>query len=273
LSAADRPIEPEDLLRLRWGLRLGTDMSTFVEYLRERGYSDRSILVGLEQIRPRGNSLEGGAINHPPLLKRNPPNLHRVETDKVQMYTLDEFLTPQECESIIALAGLHLKPSGLTFDAYDNSFRTSQTAELCGLRNPVATSLDEKICRTLGIRTDYSEGIQAQRYDVGQQFKSHWDFFEPGTQVFQRWAGVRGNRTWTFMVYLNEGMEGGATRFQDLNLAFTPKLGMALFWNNLRADGTPNPNTMHCGEPVLSGFKMIITKWFRVFGHGPVFYE
>ena len=73
--------------------------------------------------------------------------------------------------------------------------------------------IDDKICKTLGIRPEYSEGIQAQRYDVGQQFKPHWDCFEPGTREYLRFAGTRGNRTWSFMVYLNEGMEGGGTRF------------------------------------------------------------
>jgi hypothetical protein len=28
---------------------------------------------------------------------------------------------------------------------------------------------------------------------------------------------------------------------------------------------------MHCGEPVSRGHKIIITKWFRVHGDGPVF--
>jgi len=45
------------------------------------------------------------------------------------------------------------------------------------------------------------------------------------------------------------------------------------FWNNLNADGLPNEDTMHAGEPVTAGHKIIITKWFRVHGDGPVFHE
>jgi prolyl 4-hydroxylase len=48
---------------------------------------------------------------------------------------------------------------------------------------------------------------------------------------------------------------------------------MALLWNNLLPDGSPNKETMHAGEPVTSGHKIIITKWFRVHGHGPVYLE
>jgi prolyl 4-hydroxylase len=68
-------------------------------------------------------------------------------------------------------------------------------------------------------------------------------------------------------------MEGGATRFVKHDLAVSPKAGMALLWNNLLPDGSPNHETMHCGEPVTSGYKVIITKWFRILGDGPQFYE
>jgi hypothetical protein len=30
---------------------------------------------------------------------------------------------------------------------------------------------------------------------------------------------------------------------------------------------------MHSGEPVTAGNKIIITKWFRCIGEGPVFHE
>jgi prolyl 4-hydroxylase len=40
----------------------------------------------------------------------------------------------------------------------------------------------------------------------------------------------------------------------------------------LHADGSLNPLTLHSGEPVLSGHKIIITKWFRERGRGPMFY-
>jgi prolyl 4-hydroxylase len=122
----------------------------------------------------------------------------------------------------------------------------------------------------MGFQAAYSEGIQAQRYEVGQEFKPHHDWFPPGSVLYQRLAGLRGNRTWTFMVYLNEEMEGGATRFTEIGYAARPRTGMALLWNHLYPDGTPNPDTKHCGEPVTAGHKLIITKWFRAMGDGPV---
>ena len=65
------------------------------------------------------------------------------------------------------------------------------------------------------------------------------------------------------MIYLNDVEEGGETFFPFLSIAFYPKKGQALIWNNLSFDGMPNKQTLHQGKPVLKGSKAIITKWFR----------
>ena len=262
-------LDQSSLKWLRKTLNMGSDMRAAVEQLRQRGFTDPAILAGLDAIKPTGNALAAGL---PPLIRRNPANLSKIDRPGIELYTLDNFLNAKDCARIIALIDHHVQPSRLAMKANDG-FRTSQTAELCQLKSPTATSIDDKICKTFGIRAEYSEGIQAQRYDVGQQFKAHHDYFEPGSEMYRRLASMRGNRTWTFMVYLNDGMEGGATRFTQIDYVAQPKAGMALFWNNLNADGLPNRLTKHCGEPVTSGHKIVITKWFRVHGDGPVFHE
>ena len=65
------------------------------------------------------------------------------------------------------------------------------------------------------------------------------------------------------MVYLNAVEQGGETCFKRLGRCYTPIPGMALAWNNLQADGTPNPFTLHEANPVQRGNKWVITKWFR----------
>jgi len=258
---------------LRDNMRLGVDLVELFRQLREAGYSDKAIADGLDAVRPQNDSLANGPPPPPPLIRRNPPNLKRFDSTEVDLYTLDDFLSAKECDKLVALISHHLQPSTVSHDNGDRYFRTSQTSHLSHLKSPVSIATDDKICRTLGIRPEYAEGIQAQRYDVGQQFKPHWDYFEPGTREYMRYAGTRGNRTWTFMVYLNEGMEGGGTRFTSLDHTFQPKTGLAVLWNNLKADGTGNPATMHSGEPVTRGHKIIITKWFRAIGDGPVYYD
>jgi prolyl 4-hydroxylase len=248
-------------------------MSESVLELRQMGYADAAILAGLEAARPRDCALANGAMNSLPLIRRAPPNLRRIDNPEFALYRLDDFMSVPECEELVAVTAMLLKPSIVSHAYYDSAFRTSRTAELWDSNLAIVRTIEERICRTVGIRAEYSEGIQVQRYEVGQQFKPHRDCYEPGTQTYQRLAGMRGNRTWTFMVYLNDGMEGGATRFTEIDQVVDPKLGTALLWNNLLEDGSPNKATLHCGEPVTRGHKVIITQWFRVFGDGPVFYE
>lgn len=199
--------------------------------------------------------------------------VERVVTDKLQLYVMDSFLTEAECSGIVEIVNLHLRPSTVTVKNRDKYFRTSKTCHLDSLANPIVASIDKKICETLGIRREYSEPNQAQRYDVGQEFKKHTDFFEPGTPEYVEQASEKGNRTWTVMVYLNEGMAGGGTQFLAIDKTFFPKKGRALMWNNLNRDGSPNRATEHRGMPVTKGHKIIITKWFREKGTGPMFQD
>jgi len=83
---------------------------------------------------------------------------------------------------------------------------------------------------------------------------------------------IRGQRTWTFMIYLNDVDEGGHTSFPRAFCSSAPKTGTALVWNNLYSPATSpnagdwgreNPFSSHCGMPILRGEKYILTKWFK----------
>lgn len=204
-------------------------------------------------------------------------NALQVITDKLQLYVLDDFLNDAECDRITEVINRHLRPSTVTRENEDKAYRTSTTSDLALLTEPkekkIVKAMDDKIARTLGIALPYSEGIQAQRYDIGQEFKKHTDFFAPNTPEYAQYADKRGQRTWTFMVYLNDVPAGGGTRFFAIDKVFMPQKGRAVIWNNLHPDGTVNHNTLHAGLPVEDGHKIIITKWFRVNGRGPVFYD
>src|SRR3546814_11934344 len=72
-----------------------------------------------------------------------------------------------------------------------------------------------------------------------------------------------GQRSWTAMIYLNTLEEGGETSFPALGFGVSPRAGLLLMWNNMRPDGSPNPDTLHEARPVESGRKYVVTKWFR----------
>jgi len=196
-------------------------------------------------------------------------NSEKVDNDRIELYTLDNFLTEDECQYLIDLMQTDLRPSTVTNeDEIDKDFRTSKTFDFNKINDPVAAAIDIRICRTMGINPSFSEEIQGQIYGVNEEFKAHTDYFTPGTDEFNEHAGTRGQRGWTFMIYLNDVESGGETSFVEIGETFQPKTGSAVFWNNLYPDGQPNPDTMHHAMPVNSGFKAVITKWFRVNGMG-----
>tara|TARA_B110000037_G_scaffold201609_1_gene243104 strand:+ start:973 stop:1815 length:843 start_codon:yes stop_codon:yes gene_type:complete len=181
------------------------------------------------------------------------------------VYILDNFMAPDECDKIIKGAHGKMTLSTLTRASDDPNFRTSETCYFEG--TPIQTHVDKKICDAMGINTNMSEPCQIQHYNLGKQFKAHHDFFHGGEE-FEEFAGdssrYQGQRTWTFMVFLNNVKKGGETEFISLdNLHVTPKTGTAVVWNNLNGDGTINFQTLHQGNPILAGEKYIITKWFR----------
>ena len=123
----------------------------------------------------------------------------------------------------------------------------------------------------MGIHLFFAEAIQGQHYDKTQEFKEHTDTFTPNTKEYDTHAkpSQGGQRTWTFMIYLNETISGGETKFPRVKdttgevLSLTPTLGQAIIWNNLYVNGEVNHFSTHQGSPVLDGEKTIITKWYR----------
>lgn len=198
--------------------------------------------------------------------------LNTVAHEGIQLYYLDNFMSKEECTAVISVMQKNLRPSTITTGADYGGFRTSTTCDLGHQSAKIVEKIDKKIARTLGVRLPWSEVIQGQKYEVGQEFKAHTDYFEPGSKEFKKFASELGQRTWTFMVYLNETERGGATKFTEIDKTFYPKRGRAVIWNNLNEDGSPNPMTKHHGMPVEAGCKMIITKWFRDKGPGNPLY-
>jgi predicted 2-oxoglutarate/Fe(II)-dependent dioxygenase YbiX len=89
----------------------------------------------------------------------------------------------------------------------------------------------------------FNERWRFYRYDPGQRFKPHYDGY------YQRPNGERSH--FTFMMYLNEGAEGGETVFGDERppLRVRPTRGTALVFYHKQ---------LHEGAPVIRGRKYVL---------------
>ena len=190
------------------------------------------------------------------------PGVQRVPARELELFIIRGFLDAPACAALIERIDERRRPSEIADDIGIANFRTSETCDL-DWRDPIVGAVDRKIAELLGLPLAASEPLQGQRYAPGQEFKPHTDTFEPGGYDFYLHTAEMGQRTWTAMIYLNQPEEGGATRFKRIGKTVQAEAGKLLAWNNLLADGRPNPATLHQGMKVRRGTKYILTKWFR----------
>ncbi|MEE4537904.1 MAG: 2OG-Fe(II) oxygenase [Erythrobacter sp.] len=190
------------------------------------------------------------------------PIIQRLPHSRIALYQRRDFLGADQCAALIALIDKDRRPSTIADDNGDVAFRTSETCDLDPAAPPVK-ALEVQFAALNGLDPKFGEPCQGQRYAMGQEFKAHTDYFTPGGPDYKKFCSDSGQRTWTFMVYLNTVEAGGATRFKVIGKTFQPEAGKLLCWNNARPDGSVNPATLHHGMKVRKGVKYIITKWYR----------
>ena len=250
---------------IRSNVARGCSKDQLFRILHDAGFAHADIVdaLGHRPTRPLHcivNPLAGDAAPS----TRPPTGARRHPSRDVELYVFEDFLDAAQCETLLALVRSRTRPSEIThYGQPDPDFRTSSTCDLEDLGHPLPAEISRRMAQTLGIHPARGEPLQGQLYACGQEFKAHVDWFAPGTAEFERHTAVQGQRTWTFMAYLNAVEAGGETVFDRIGERFRPAPGRALAWNNLDAGGAPNAATRHHAMPVRAGGKAVITKWFR----------
>ena len=176
--------------------------------------------------------------------------VRRVPSLRIELFDRPGFLPPDLCAELIRLIDKDRRPSTIADPNGDHYFRTSETCDLSA-EEPAVRDLEARLYALNRIDPAYGEPVQGQRYEVGQEFKAHTDYFEPDGQDFVKYCSVAGQRTWTFMVYLNGDFRGGQTRFDHWvrTINVIPCAGMALVFEH---------PLLHEGAPVIEGRKYVL---------------
>ena len=177
------------------------------------------------------------------LIHENPP-----------IYTIEDFLSPNECKYIIQMSEKKVKTS-LVVDTITGA----------GVPHPSRTSqsyyhgydikwLVSRVHRLTGVPQQSQEPTQVARYTSGQFYQSHLDALDK--------IGDDGQRIGTVLMYLNDVKSGGATFFNELNLRVQPKQGMAVVFFPAKMDGTIDSKALHTAENA-SDLKWVSQVWLR----------
>jgi hypothetical protein len=142
--------------------------------------------------------------------------------------------------------------------------RSNSTVDFTMLEsNLMLVLVRARIARAMGVPVLSLEPPSVLHYAVGQEFRPHFDFLEPDAPGFADDMARKGQRIGTFLVYLNEGFEGGETEFPLLGLKYKGRPGDALFFANLGPTGQPDRRTLHSGLPPTKGEKWLLSQWIR----------
>jgi prolyl 4-hydroxylase len=194
-------------------------------------------------------------------------------------FHLPDFLTPQQCDELVASSlgkGMDESQVGEVSSSLDLNVRNSTQTWYKPEHHHVAQTIRDKVAHMIStdpriascfraLQSRYSfEDIQVVRYGTNGKYDPHFDATECGDDVGVKCSANQ--RIATVLIYLNDGFEGGHTRFPHLDVSVTPKKGSAIFfWVSDATGNSPYvyEKTLHGGDPVLTGEKWIATQWIR----------
>jgi prolyl 4-hydroxylase len=158
--------------------------------------------------------------------------------------TIEDFLTQEECQNYITLSeNLGYEIAKLDIGKVVAEVRNNDRAfyESPELAAQLFERAKPHLLQEIGnsILVGFNELFRFYKYQQGHKFRKHLDgnFMRNETEASY----------FTFLIYLNEGYEGGETLFSAHKI--TPKTGMALVFPH---------NLLHEGSEVLSGIKYVL---------------
>lgn len=189
-------------------------------------------------------------------------------------------MSDDECERLKQITRARLTKSQVVDSATgvskDSDVRTSYGTFLAKGSSPLVSQIEARIATVSMIPKENGEGLQILRYQDGQKYEPHFDYFHDNTN---KDASHGGQRIATMLMYLSTPEEGGETVFPNAGnrvsgpgwsecakkgLAYHPVQGDGLLFFSLTPDGREDPASLHGSCPVTKGEKWSATKWMHV---------
>ncbi|HEY7901305.1 MAG TPA: 2OG-Fe(II) oxygenase [Caulobacteraceae bacterium] len=182
------------------------------------------------------------------------------------------FASPAICDWIVSRAKGRLR-EGLMYDPSTkleqvDPHRTCSDYQFDILNADLIVQLvRERIAAATGLPTVAMEPPRIFHYAVGQQIKAHYDRVSDGYDAYGA-TEYRGDRIVTFLLYLNDGYEGGELSFPKADFACKGAKGDGVYFAHIGPDAKPDPLSLHAGLEIRSGEKWVMSQWIhdRPFG-------
>lgn len=201
---------------------------------------------------------------------------------KPRLYHYRNFMTAEECDHFIKLALPTMQKSTVvdtaTGKSVDSQIRTSFGTFLRRGQDDVVSDVERRIAEFSMVPIDNGEGFQILRYEQGQKYESHYDYFHDSWNAD---PAKGGQRVATMLMYLSDVTSGGETVFPQsaerpnygadersacgrYGLSVKPRKGDAVLFFSLDHTQQLDTASLHGGCPVVDGIKWSATKWMHV---------
>ncbi|MDP1559396.1 MAG: 2OG-Fe(II) oxygenase [Nitrosomonas sp.] len=181
---------------------------------------------------------------------------------------LDNLLSAEECDRLIDLASEKgLKKSDVV-DQEEGGFvahhaRTSSGTYFTRSENAWVARIEKRLAQISEWPVTHAEGLQILRYEIGQEYRPHFDWFRTDMPGSAKQLAQGGQRLGTFILYLSDVVAGGSTIFPTLGIEVFPRKGAGVFFTDVDEQGKPEQKSLHGGSPVIKGTKIVATYWQR----------
>jgi prolyl 4-hydroxylase len=184
-----------------------------------------------------------------------------IQNQEIKLLYIPTFLSIEDCQHLINISYNKFQRSEVIFNnnfTYDDS-RTSSSHYFEKSEDLVIKNIEERVAFLTNKSIDDIEELQIVRYQPGQFFHQHYDWFnEDYVQKYDV------QRQYTIFVYLNDVKEAGETIFPELNKSYKPKTGIALFWENCISKNTCHSLALHRGLPPKEEIKYGLNIWIKL---------
>lgn len=224
-----------------------------------------------------------------PGFPKTPPMVLSSKTPKA--YFVRNFLSEEECDHLVKLAKRDLAPStvvGSEGSSVSSQIRTSAGMFLKKKQDKIVGAIEQRIAHLSGFPEENGEGMQILRYDKGQKYDAHYDYFHDAVNSSPKRGG---QRVATVLIYLADTTKGGETIFpngalpenfeaEEPNNPFAKSMehtdcvrrgipvksvkGDAVLFFSLTETGELDRGALHGACPVIEGQKWTAVKWIRI---------
>jgi hypothetical protein len=200
-----------------------------------------------------------------------PPRRNLCEAPRVRM--VEGFAPAAVCDWLVDRARGRMRPAmmydGATKTEAVDPHRTCSDYQFDVLNTDVLLLLvRERIAALTKLPTVAMEPPRIFHYALGEEIKPHYDRCNDAVSGYGKEGVYLGDRIVTFLLYLNDGFEGGDLDFPKAGFRCKGAKGDAVYFAHVDPAGKPDPLSLHAGLAITAGEKWVLSQWIhdRPFG-------